>query len=80
MVAINWDSEQTEDPHKGFLHRHKAKPGYPEMKKHVVVDLVDWEIVRKLKFDIVAAYTELMNGQYEKCGEILGDIKQKLKE
>jgi hypothetical protein len=31
----------------GFLHRHPARPGFPEMKKHVVVDLEDWIIARE---------------------------------
>ncbi len=36
----------------GFLHRHEAKPGFPEMKKHVVVDLEDWKEARELKAQI----------------------------
>jgi hypothetical protein len=31
----------------GFLHRHPARPGFPEMKSHVVVDLDDWLVARK---------------------------------
>lgn len=31
----------------GFLHRHESKPGFPEMRSHVVVNLSHWEDARE---------------------------------
>ena len=36
------------EAYTGILHRHPASDKWPEMKKHVVVDLEDWEYVREL--------------------------------
>ena len=36
------------EAYTGILHRHPASDKWPEMKKHVVVDLKDWEYAREL--------------------------------
>lgn len=46
MSRVGWPELGNE--YTGFLHRHKPKPGFPEMTKHVVVDLEDWEKAREM--------------------------------
>jgi len=36
------------EAYTGILHRHPASDKWPEMKKHVVVDLEDWKYAREL--------------------------------
>jgi len=50
----------------GFLHRHPPRPGYPEMKRHVVVDLEDWLLARQsAAMDAVMLWQEYV--KYGKC-------------
>ena len=41
----------------GFLHRHPPRPGYPEMNRHVVVDVEDWVIARQKAAEAPATST-----------------------